>query len=124
MSTSQLITRGYPSAADYSTTSYEGYAMKIDTAGRAAVQASAGGEGIGVLVANPTLPAAVDEAASVATFGQTVKVRIGAAVTRGDKLSIDSAGLFITYSSGVAWGTAETSGTASGQYIYAVLAKS
>lgn len=122
MSTSQLITRGYPAAA--SMAAYEGYAAKIDTAGRAAVQASAGGEGIGVIVANPTLPTAIDQAVSIAGFGQTVKCRCGAAVTRGDKISIDSAGLFVTYSSGVAWGTAETSTTASGQYFYAVLAKS
>lgn len=116
---SNYDTFSVPSSGDLSTK--EGYAMKYDTSGLAAVQASAGAKCIGVLVANPTLPTSSANAASIAKLGGVVPVVIGAAVTRGDLLGLDSSGRFITYSSGQYVGMAAQTGTAAGQLIEATI---
>ncbi len=119
MATSQLKTMSLPAAADLS--GKEGYAVKVNTSGQAAVQASANAGGIGVIVANPTLPTAAGGATSVALPGQVVKVQVGGAITVGDKLGIDGSGLFKTHASGPCWGYALQTSTTSGQFIDAVL---
>lgn len=107
------------SSGDLSTK--EGYAIKSDTSGLAAVQASAGANYIGVLIANPALPTSTAQAASIAGKGSVLPVVAGAAVTRGDFLGLDSSGRFITYSSGVYVGQALQTATAAGQLFEAVI---
>lgn len=119
MSFSNLKTISLAAAADLS--AKEGYAIKVDTSGYAAVQASANAGGIGVLVADPSLPTAAGGAASVAMFGQVVKVSASGAITVGDKLGIDGAGQFKTHASGPMWGYALQTCTTAGQFIDAVL---
>ena len=105
------------SSGDLSTK--EGYAIKCDTSGLAAVQASAGAHYIGVLIANPTLPTGTSMAASIACRGSVLSVVAGAAVTVGDMLGLDSSGRFITYSSGAYVGQALQTATAAGQLFEA-----
>lgn len=118
MQSAQLKTIAIPAAADL--TGKAGYAMKVDSSGDAAVQASAGAAYAGVLVANPTIPDAVDEPASIALKGQMVQVSIGAAVSPGFG-QVDANGQFIAYSSGQYACVFLESGDAVGQLIDAIL---
>jgi len=119
MSQSQLKTFSLYAAA--AMTNYEGYAAKVDTSGYGAVQASANAGGIGVIVANPTLPSAAGGAVSIALPGQVVKVQVSGAITRGDKVGVDTDGRFKTHASGPAWGYALQTSTTAGQFIDVML---
>lgn len=110
----------FRAAADLSASQYRYVAL--DTAGRVALVASAGGFAIGVL---QNKPAALDAAASVVTVaGVKAKVVAGDTVTAGDILQSDDEGRAITASTGdFVTGKAVTGG-AVGELIETILFQS
>ena len=79
-----------PSSGDLSASQYLG--IDINSSGLAAVVASSGAEGIGILQNKPT---STSEAATVATEGIS-KAVAGAAITAGAKVMFSAAGKVIT----------------------------
>lgn len=83
-----------PAAADLSAKQY--YFVYVDTAGRAALQTSAGANCDGVL---QNKPAAIDRAATISNGGIS-KVSASAAIAIGDKIAVHTTGQAKTAVSG------------------------
>lgn len=110
-----LTSISIPAAGDLSAGQFR--FVNVDGNGRAALVASAGGRGVGVLQDDP---AAIDRPACVAVAGRA-KVVAGDTVTAGDNVQSDANGAAITAASGdYILGIALTGG-ASGELIEVLL---
>lgn len=111
-----LTTITLPASGDLS--SSQNLFVDVNTSGQAAVVASAGAKGVGVLENDP---AAAGRDAAVAIAGKA-KVVCGAAVTAGSKVQSDANGKAITAASGDhVFGVAVSTTTAAGQYVEVLL---
>ncbi len=105
-------------ASDLSSKQY--FVVKVDTAGKVALQTSANSAGGGILLNTP----AAGEAAEIAPIGGGAVAPVtvgGTAVAAGDKVSNDTSGKIVPRSSTNAWiGTALNAG-ASGEVVNVLL---